>query len=122
MKRAAVLLLALALFSTGCASTRTHADTGSGKAELYVPKESVAAYRDLLVSRMVDKGYSTLDVTSYKLSFEKEGGMGADILVGTGSRKRVTYDFVPTGDQCRVVGKLEILNGRGRVESTRSGQ
>lgn len=113
-------VLALTIVAVGCASTT--ANTPTGKAEIYISKDSADAYRDGLVSGMVDRGYSTLDVTPYKISFDKEGGTGTDILIGTGSRKRVTFDFAPVADQFRVIGKLEILDGSGRVQSSKSSQ
>ena len=116
----AVGVTLVVLAGAGCAST--HANTATGKAEHYIPKDSAEAYRDTLVARMLDRGYSILEITPYKASFDKDGGFAADLVAGSGSRKRVTFDFAPVGVQLRVIGRLEVLTGRGAIETTSSSQ
>jgi hypothetical protein len=116
-----VVLACLVLLVPACAASR--AQTATGKAEVYIARVHATAYRDALVAGMADRGYTILDVTEYKASFEKEGNVGSDLLIGSGSRRRVTFDFVPYGpDQLRVMGRLDAVDRSGDIHSTQSGQ
>ena len=122
MFRIVPIIICLGL--AACAATVTH-QTASGKPEVTIMTTEISAVKGLLVSEMLNRGYSITSESGNLVAFDRpvDNAFAAALLGSQYDRTpnaRVTYSIAPLGSSTRVIADLAIITNPGSAFERRT--
>lgn len=116
-RRAAMKYFLLPLMLLGCATYKP-LPTASGAPEVTVEGKSKADVKNILMNKMIDRGFKLHKESESSLTFSRQSSsIGASILasaqMGQATDQRINLNLMEAGKGTRVVASLELVGYPG---------